>query len=226
MIESATPVYTDGFGGCGFAWIFLVFILLAWNNNGYNHGNLNGALTRSDLQQGFDNQTIQNKLDQLGNKVNSIGDGLCNGFYTQNTTMLTGFNGVQRDILTSSNNIAQGVNENRFTMKDCCCTINRNIDSVRYENARNTCDIVRAIEKDGEETRKLIVANQMQDLRDRITAKDQELQTANFQLSQQAQSANLISTLRPTPIPAYVTCSPYVSSQVASYGLGCAGCGA
>ena len=49
----------------------------------------------------------------------------------------------------------------------------------------------------------------MQDLRDKLADRDRDLITANFQLSQQAQSANLISTLRPFPQPAYITCSPY-----------------
>ena len=58
-------------------------------------------------------------------------------------------------------------------------------------------------------TRALINANVTQALRDKIVEKDQMLQTANFQLSQQAQSANLINTLKPCPIPAYPSCSPY-----------------
>lgn len=40
-------------------------------------------------------------------------------------------------------------------------------------------------------------------------------------------NATLISTLRPTPIPAYQTCSPYESAQLFShYGTACNnGCG-
>ena len=86
---------------------------------------------------------------------------------------------------------------------------------MRYENARNTCDIVNAIKADGDATRALMTQNEIQSLRD-------ELQAANFQLSQQAQNATLISTLRPTPIPAYQTCSPYESAYMYShFGNGC-----
>nr|DAW39077.1 MAG TPA: hypothetical protein [Caudoviricetes sp.] len=44
---------------------------------------------------------------------------------------------------------------------------------------------------------------------------------------QQTQNATLIATLRPTPIPAYQTCSPYESAQLFShYGTACNnGCG-
>ena len=69
-----------------------------------------------------------------------------------------------------------------------------------------------AINADGEKTRAVMVANTVQELRDRLADRDRELQTANFQLSQQAQNATLIGALRPTPIPAFITCSPYQSA--------------
>lgn len=218
--------YGYGYGAGEWIWIVVLFALFGggfgWGNRGYGYDN--SALTRSDLQQGFDNQTIQNRLDSIGNKLTSIGNGICDSTYALNNSIMQTSNMTQRDILNSASNLGAAVSENRFTIKDCCCTTNRNIDAVRYENAKNTCEIVRAIEKDGEETRKLIVANQLQDLRDKVTEKDQQLQTANFQLSQQAQSANLINTLRPCPIPAYVTCSPYQSALYASNGsCGCGG---
>lgn len=112
-----------------------------------------------------------------------------------------------------TNNIA----ENRFAAQQCCCETNRNIDSVKYENAQNTCSIINAIKEDGDATRALMTQNEIQSLRD-------QLQTANFQLSQQAQNATLINALRPTPIPAYQTCSPYESALMYANGCGC-GCG-
>ena len=152
-----------GYGANEWIWIIVLFALFGGGSFGFgNRGyGLENALTRSDLQQGFDNQSVLRKLDGINN-------GLCDGFYAQNTTMLQGFN-----------NIGQAIAENRFTQQKCCCETNRNIDAVRYENAKNTCDIVRAIEKDGEATRALINTNTMQNLRDRIAAKEQELQTSN-----------------------------------------------
>ena len=108
--------------------------------------------------------------------------------------------------------------QNQFAMKECCCETNRNIDAVRYENSKNTCEITTAIHNEGEQTRALIQANTIQNLRDRLEAKSQELQTANFQLSQQAQNATLINELRPCAKPAYITCSPY---QARNFGCGC-----
>ena len=186
---------SDGeFGGNG-AWMMMfLFFLLAWGGNGFGgwgNGAAQGALTRGELCQDMNFQSLENA-------VRGVQSGLCDGFYAMNTGMLNGFSGV--------NNAIQ---QAQFAAQQCCCETNRNIDAVRYENAKNTCDIVNAIKADGDATRALMTQNAMQSLRD-------QLQTANFQLSQQAQNATLINAIRPTPVPAYVTCSPYESNMYAS----------
>lgn len=186
---------SDGeFGGNG-AWMMMfLFFLLAWGGNGFGgwgNGVAHGALTRGELCQDMNFQSLENA-------VRGVQSGLCDGFYAMNTGMLNGFYGV--------NNAIQ---QAQFAAQQCCCETNRNIDAVRYENAKNTCDIVNAIKADGDATRALMTQNAMQSLRD-------QLQTANFQLSQQAQNATIINAIRPTPVPAYVTCSPYESNMYAS----------
>lgn len=196
----------DGMDGQGsWFWIVVLFLFMTgFNRNGLFGGEASGALTRAEMTDGFNNQSVLRKLD-------GITQGLCDGFYAQNTTMLQGFNGLGNQIL-----------ESRFAAQQCCCETNRNIDNVRYEASKNTCDITTAIHAEGEATRAMIQANTIQNLRDRLEAKTQELQTANFQLSQQAQSANLIAELRPCAKPAYITCSPY---QARSFSGCCCGDG-
>lgn len=205
----------DGMGyGGSWIWIILLFAIFGWGGNGFGYGNRGNAVTQLELQAGFDNQSVLRKLD-------GITQGLCDGFYAVNTNNLQMQNQLQRDLCQGFASVSAGISENRFAAQQCCCETNRNIDAIRYENAKNTCEIVRAIEKDGDATRALINANTMQALRDKIVAKDQELQTANFQLSQQAQSANLIEALRPCAKPAYITCSPYFANGIYGYGCGC-----
>ena len=192
----------DGFDGQGsWFWIVVLFLFMFGSGNGLFNGG--GALTRAEMTDGFNNQSVLRKLD-------GITQGLCDGFYAMNTGMLNGFN-------TVGNQIA----ENRFAAQQCCCETNRNIDNVRYEASKNTCDITTAIHAEGEATRALINANTMQALRDKLEDKDRELMTANFQLSQQAQSANLIAELRPCAKPAYLTCSPYQARNFGGCGCDC-----
>lgn len=187
----------DGFMDGNGMWVFFLFFLLAWGGNGFfnNRGNESVA-TSADVQRGFDTNTIINKLDGIAN-------GICDSTYALNNT-----------ITSNANSISMGINNLAHEVESCCCTTNRNIDSVRYENAKNTCDIVNAIHADGEATRSLITQNTIQELRD-------NLQAAQLQLGNMSQTQTLIDTLRPCAVPAYLTCSPYTS---ASYYSGC-GCG-
>lgn len=210
----------DGFMGGSGSWVFFLFFLLAWGGNGFFGGRgigdaaTQGALTRSDLFEGFNNQDVNAQL-------RGITYGLSDGFYTQNTALMNGFHGVDSALCQGFAGVNANMTSLGYQMKDCCCETNRNIDAVRYEAARNTCEIVNAIREDGNATRALINANTMQDLRDKLADRDRELMTANFHLSQQAQNAYLINEIKPCARPAYITCSPY---EVTGYAPRC-GCG-
>lgn len=58
----------------------------------------------------------------------------------------------------------------------------------------------------------LMMANQMQELRDKLADRDRALQSANFNLSQVVQNATIVGQLKPYPTPAYIVNSPYQSS--------------
>lgn len=196
----------DEYMNGGWFWIVVLFLFMFGFGNG-GWGNQNG-LNRAEIQDSFN-------YNQLENAVRGVQQGLCDGFYAQNTTMLNGFNNTQRDLCTGFAAVNAGINENKFASQQCCCETNRNIDAVRFENAQNTNAITNAIHCEGEQTRALINQNEMQRLRE-------ELQAANFQLSQQAQNAYLINEIRPCAKPAYITCSPYTSRNFEGCGCGCA----
>lgn len=212
----------DGVFGGNSVWTILLFFVFAMffsGGNLFGSGNAaaQGALTRAELYDGLN-------YNQLENAVRGVQKGLCDGFYAQNTNNLQGFAGVEKDLCQGFNGVNSNISNLGYQQQQCCCDIERNIDAVRAENYKNTCEITNAIHNEGEATRALINANTVQDLRDRLEARDRDLLTANFQLSQQAQSANLISTLRPFPQPAYITCSPY-QSIYGAYGCSTNNCG-
>ena len=167
--------------------IYLVWLAVLGGGNGLfgNRGDaaVQGAITRSDLFEGFNNQDVNGQLRGITN-------GICDGFYATR----------------------QGISDLGYALKDCCCSTNRNIDAVRYEGAQNTCAITNAIHAEGEATRALINANTMQDLRDKLEARDRDILARDFQLSQLSQNAYLVNELRPCAKPAYITCSPYTTS--------------
>lgn len=191
--------------------IYLVWLALLGGNGGLfgrrdDSNALQGALTRSDMFEGFNTQDINSQLRGITN-------GLCDGFYAVNSSLKDGFYGTQSALA-----------ENRFQQQNCCCEINRNIDSIRAENYKNTCEITTAIHAEGEQTRALINSNTMQELRDKLAEKDREVQARDFQLSQIAQTNSIVSQVRPCPVPAYITCNPWGSNYNYNYNNGC-GCG-
>jgi hypothetical protein len=191
MSHDLTPADVMAMNGDG-GWqnnpfIYLVWLALLGGGNFFgNRGDAasQGALTRSDLFEGFNNQDVNGQL-------RGISSGICDGFYAINSGLKDGFYGLQ----------------------SCCCETNRNIDAVRYDMSKGFCDIANAIHAEGETTRALINQNTIQELRDRLEARDREIITRDFQLSQLAQNQYLVNEIRPCAKPAYITCSPYTTSS-------------
>ncbi len=138
--------------------------------------------------------TVQRQLsDGFGNLTSQFGyiqNGLCDGFYAMNTSLLNGFNGVNSAIA------------------NCCCTTQRSIDQTNYNMAKNTCDIIQA---NNANTQRII---------DYLSTKEMaQLQAENAslkgQLSQNAQTATILNAVNRTPTPAYVVPNPYCCN---SYG--------
>lgn len=168
--------------------------------------------------EGFNNQDVNSQLRGITN-------GICDGFYAVNNSLKDGFYGNQAAVKDGFYATQSALAENRAQQQSCCCDLKSEIKDLSAEGYRNTCEITTAIHSEGEATRALINANTMQELRDRLAERDRDLQTANFQLSQQAQNATLIGALRPFPQPAYLTAgSPYQAVNTAYNPYGCCNC--
>lgn len=83
-----------GWGEGGAWWIIILFLFVfcGWGNNGWGNGNgggagTQGALTRADLCQDMN-------FAEMSSGIRGIQQGICDGFYAQNTNLLNGFAGV------------------------------------------------------------------------------------------------------------------------------------
>ena len=181
----------DMFGGNAFMWLILIFLLFG---RGFGYA---------------------------GQDVNVNDEFIKRDLFNMQTSNQACCCETQKEIIENRYTNQLGLQNLGQQMASCCCETNRNIDAVRADAYKNTCEITTAIHAEGEATRALINANTIQDLRDRLEARDRDLLTANFQLSQQAQSANIIETLQPTLKPAFVVQSPYVSYGYNPCGYSC-----
>ena len=131
-----------GFGGFGGGMNgMLPWMLMSGGYNGF--GGNSGMVTRADMCSEFN-------FNGLENSVRGVQQGLCDGFYAMNTSMLNGFHGVDNAVYQLGYQTQQGFNATQVAMMqgqnalqaqiaDCCCGVQRAIDGVNYNMATNTC---------------------------------------------------------------------------------------
>lgn len=205
-----------------------------WGNGFGGFGGTNGGVG-SEIQRGFDNQAVISKLDGISN-------GLCDGFYAMNNSMLTGFNGINTNIMQTGYGIQQAVNADTVAnmqntnalqsqLANCCCETREAIQGVNYNMATNTCALQNTMNNN---TRDIIDSQNAgfrsildylcQDKIATLTAENNDLRRAASQDRQNAlltstmaaQTNQIINAVNPAPIPAYTVPNPN-----AYYGCGC-----
>ena len=214
----------DGFGDNGSWWviIFLIFAFMGWGRNGNGFGGGNGSIADNYVL-ASDFATIQRQLsDGFGDltaQSRYIQNGLCDGFYAMNTSLLNGFAGVNNSIMTNGYETRNAINNVSSQLASCCCDIREGIQGVNYNLATNTCalqntmnmntrDIVDSINSNYRALHDEIVANRIEDKNAQITAQQNEINALRLSASQSAQNAYLLSELKPCPSPSYIVPNP------------------
>ncbi len=237
------PAYMGGYGqgggfGTGFggdwAWIILL-LLLGWGNNGWsgNNGGFGGGFSgglypwlnnSNQINDGFQNQLLNDNITSIRDGVFGISTQLCNGCAGVNSASAN--SAAQAEIAANARQIAnmqQGFAlQSQFA--DCCCENRLGIADLKYTVATENC-ADRAALSDGIRD---VIANQtagVQRILDKLC--DQELQaerrdnanlrselmyargqasqieqTAQLRAGQQAAVNSLVTELRSCPIPA------------------------
>ena len=188
-----------GFFGSEGIWAIVLIALLFGNNGwgGFGGGNgwnniattdyISSEFTQRDINSGFQNQSnlisagFSNTAQDICNLRSEV---LENRYANQLAESNT-----QRDILLTGsrleNDLATQSLQGLARLDSCCC-------ELKAQGLENTQRILDAMNQ-----------NTIQDLRDRLTS-------AKDIISDQRTENNIISALRPYPIPAYLTSSPYV----------------
>lgn len=196
-----------GWGGEWLLWIIVIFALFGGWGNGFggfggNGGGFNspagqGFATRTDIDAALSTQAIENG-------INGIGTQLCNGF--------------------------AGVNSNisnlGYQLQQCCCDTRAAIADVNYNLAAQTNILQNTVNNNGTAIQQAL-NNGFRDVidaqnagtqrivdmitQDKIQSLQTDLQSAQLQLSNAAQTNNIVNALRPTPVPSYPVMSPYTS---------------
>lgn len=196
---------------------------------------MNGGVG-SEIQRGFDNQAVVSKLDGISN-------GLCDGFYAMNNSMLTGFNGINTNIMQTGYGIQQAVNADTVAnmqntnalqsqIANCCCETREAIQGINYNMATNTCALQNTMSNNTRDiidsqqagTRAILdfltndkIATLQAENNDLRRAASQDRQNALLTTTMAAQTNQIIDAVRPTPVPSFPASNLYGYA----YGCGC-----
>lgn len=229
----------DMWGGDGFSliWLVLIFAIFGWGGfgglgggfggNGTNGAGFQGWATRSDINEGF-------ALNDIQNGIRGIQQGICDSTYALNNTMQSGFNGVNVGMLQGFNGIQQAINADTVAnmqntnalqsqLANCCCETREAIQGVNYNLATNTCALQNTmnnntrdlLENQNSNTRAILdfltqdkIATLQAENADLKRAASQDRQSALLTTAMASQTQQLINAINPAAIPAYVVPNP------------------
>jgi hypothetical protein len=186
----------EGFGGAGgfgvWLLIILFFIMFAGGNFG-GYGSNNSAVNELSNEFLYTNlsSVLNQGFTQIANQSIALQGAVSNGFSQTQLGMMQGFNQLQA-----------GITDARYASQQCCCEVERNIDALRYDGAKNTCDIITASNANTQRILDKMCETEVNRLRT-------ELQSAQLVINNNNQTQQLISQLRPVTSPAYIVANPY-----------------
>ena len=159
----------DGMAGNGAWWIIILFLFVimggGWNcfNRQSDFGQYATAASQQEILFG-------QQFGQINDRLTNIGNGICNlGYEMQGNIGQLGKEvalaqaGTNPTIMQTGNNI-------QSQLAQCCCESRLATANLSAQIDRQTCDITTAIHAEGEQTRALMQANEIQSLRDKVSA--------------------------------------------------------
>lgn len=220
-------------GGTGFGgmfgeglWAIIILAMLGFGNWGGGFGGFggggfaNGALTRAELYDGFATQNIDAA-------IRGVQQGICDSTYALNSSLMSGFHGVDNAVCNLGYQTQQGFNTLGYAMKDCCCETQRLIErgfcDTNYNMATNTRDIIEANNANYRDLKDFLVGEKLAAKDARIAALEGQVgraeQNGVIRAAIDAATAEIIRrTGNDCPIPAFWVQPP---TPVATSNCGC-----
>lgn len=200
-------------------------LLQAINGNGQSISQLATTLNCdvNALQGAISN--VQNSVQSVASQIGMTGQQVINSIQQGNCQL--GNQLAQcccsiQDSITKTNYENQLSNVNQTnTLQNAINFVNSSVErgfsSTAYATAQQTCDLKNAIAQQTTLINDKFCQLEMREMQNKIDSLRQENSQLALAASQQAQTANIINQVRPTPSPAYVVANPYCNCGYNNY---------
>lgn len=160
----------DGWGGGGGAWWIIILFLFVFMGGGWGGFNRQGEFGQYATAASQQEILFGQHFGQLNDRITNVGNGLCTlGYEMQGNIGQIGKEVALAQAGTNTT-IMQTGNSIQGQIAQCCCDNRLATANLSAQMDRQTCDITTAIHAEGEATRALMQANELQALRDKVAS--------------------------------------------------------
>ena len=166
----------NGWGGM--IWLFAILALMGGGFGGGWGNNNNGNAIQADINRGFDNQNLQAQTRDI---LGAVTAGTAQSVAAANQVYhdVVGYVGdkyseLQRDVAA----LAVGQANALANQNQCCCSLQRSIDSVNYNTAMQTAEINANTTAQAQRILDAITGNRIDDMQNRINQLELQNQLA------------------------------------------------
>jgi hypothetical protein len=157
----------NGWGSGWFLIVVLFLFMFGFGGNGWNRQGEFGQYATAASQQEI---LFGQQFGQINDRLTNIGNGICNlGYEMQGNIGQLGKEVALAQAGTNTT-IMQTGNSIQSQIASCCCEQRLATANLSAQMDRQTCDITTAIHAEGEATRAMMQANEMQALRDKVAS--------------------------------------------------------
>ena len=174
--------YGGGMGDGNYWWIILLFLFMGFGNGFGGFGGNNAypwMNTNNDVQRGFDQSTVMGGINGIQSTLTNGQMADMNRSFDVQTSILQGFNGIQGQLA------------------QCCCD-NKTATLQTQAVVQNEGNLTRlAIQQQTQAILDKMCQNEIDNLKGQVVSLQNQLNMANLNASQVAQTQQIISALTP-----------------------------
>lgn len=202
----------DMFGG-GIWWFLIIFVIALMNGGwgGMFNGNGSGGFVNTvnnDVQRGFDQQAVMGGIGDINAAIVALSQAQAQAFAAAEANATARQMAIMQQMYGLSSQFADCCCENRLAVANLGAQIAQDGAATRANTdakVQMVMDKLCQLELDGI---KQNYENRIAGMQNQIDALRTQVTNQGFEASQAAQTANIIRTLDPTPVPAYPVQNP------------------